>query len=71
MKKKSSLRLSHIFLLLCLILAGAGAYVLLDDMAGPVLNLVPENPERLGPTQPLELTLSDESGLRSVQVTVR
>ena len=71
MKKKSSLRLSHIFLLLCLILAGAGAYVLMHDMTGPVLNLVPENPERLGPAQPLELTLSDESGLRSVQVTVR
>ena len=71
MRKKSTLRFSHIFLLFCLALAGAGAYTLLHDMAGPVIALVPESPERLGPAQPLELSLSDDSGLRSVQVTVR
>ena len=71
MRKKSTLRFSHIFLLFCLALAGAGAYTLLHDMAGPVIALVPESPERLGPPQPLELSLSDDSGLRSVQVTVR
>ena len=71
MRKKSTLRFSHIFLLFCLALAGAGAYTLLQDMAGPGMALVPESPERLGPAQPLELSLSDDSGLRSVQVTVR
>ncbi len=45
--------------------------MLLHDMAGPDIKLVPENPERIGPAQPLELSLFDSSGLRSVQVAVR
>lgn len=71
MRKKSTLSLSHIFLLLCLAVAGAGAYMLLHDMSGPTITLVPEKPERIGPAQPLEVSLSDQSGLRSVQITVR
>lgn len=45
--------------------------MLLHDMAGPDITLVPEKPERIGPGQPLELSLYDNSGLRSVQVVVR
>lgn len=71
MKKKSALSFSHVFLLLCLALAAAGAYMLLHDIAGPNITLVPEKPERIGPAQPLELSLYDDSGLRSVQVVVR
>ncbi len=45
--------------------------MLLHDIAGPDITLVPEKPERIGPAQPLELSLYDDSGLRSVQVVVR
>ena len=67
---KRSSGLSVIALLLILGAAGAGAWVLMRDLSGPVMSLAPET-ARVGIAQPLELTVSDKSGVQIVTVSVK
>ena len=67
---KRSSGLSVIALLLLLGAAAAGAWVLMRDLSGPVVSLAPET-DRVGLAQPLEVTVSDKSGVQSVTVTVK
>ena len=67
---KRSSGLSVIALLLILGAAGAGAWVLMRDLSGPVMSLTPETAS-VGLAQPLELTVSDKSGVQSVTVSVK
>ena len=67
---KRSSGLSVIALLLILGAAGAGAWVLMRDLSGPVVSLAPET-SRIGLSQPLEVAVGDKSGVQSVTVTVK
>ena len=67
---KRSSGLSVIALLLILVAAGAGAWVLMRDLSGPVVNLSPET-SRIGLSQPLEVSVGDKSGVQSLTVTVK
>lgn len=67
---KRSSGLSVIALLLILGAAGAGAWVLMRDLSGPVVKLSPET-SRIGLSQPLEVAVGDKSGVQSVTVTVK
>lgn len=58
-------------MLFILALAGAGAYFLMRDLSGPSVTLSPETSGRIGLAQPLELDMSDKSGVQSVTVTVK
>ena len=67
---KRSSGLSVIALLLILGAAGAGAWLLMRDLSGPVVSLSPET-ARVGIAQPLEVTVGDKSGVQSVTVSVK
>ena len=67
---KRSSGLSVIALLLILGAAGAGAWVLMRDLSGPVVKLSPET-SRIGLSQPLEVAVGDKSGVQGVTVTVK
>jgi len=67
---KRSSGLSVAALLLILAAAGAGAYVLMRDLTGPSVAIAPEA-SRIGLAQPVDVTVSDKSGVQSVMVTVK
>jgi len=51
--------------------AGVGGYLLLHDLAGPVVTISPNGTERVGPVQDISLVLHDPSAVRAVRVTVK
>lgn len=63
--------LSVVAMLFILALAGVGAYFLMRDLSGPAVTLTPQNAGRVGLSQPMELDMSDKSGVQSVTVTVK
>lgn len=67
---KRSSGLSVIALLLILGAAGAGAWFLMRDLSGPEIVLSPEA-SRVGLAQPLDVNVSDKSGVQSVTVAVK
>ncbi len=67
---KRSSGLSILALLLILAAAGAGAWVLMRDLSGPEVSVRPDA-ERVGLAQPLEVSLSDKSGVQSVTISVK
>ncbi len=72
-KRHSSYRssgLSVFLLLLLLAAATAGAWFLMHDLSGPSISLLPDV-QRTGLAQPLEVSVQDKSGVRSVIVTVK
>lgn len=61
--------LSVAVLLLFLAAASAGAFVLMRDLSGPVVTLSP-SADRIGLAHPIEVTLEDKSGVKSLEVTI-
>ncbi len=67
---KRSSGLSVVALLLILGVAGAGAWFLMRDLRGPEVSVSP-SASRVGLSQPLEVSVSDKSGVQSVTVSVK
>ena len=64
-------RLASIVMIVALVGIAVAGFFLLRDLKGPSISLSPNETGRVGATQNMTLTLTDQAGIRAVQITIR